>query len=104
MSRAGRWRSLASWAIFAPVGRAHERGSASGRLEHRLAAARAPQVDVEARHLKASAKAALFGGKRRTKVARYELGEVLGRGGAGVVYRAHDPELARSIALKIVRA
>ncbi len=34
---------------------------------------------------------------------RYELWEELGRGGMGVVYRAYDRRLSRSIALKVIR-
>jgi serine/threonine protein kinase len=36
--------------------------------------------------------------------ARYVLGSVLGSGGTSTVYRAHDPLLARDIAIKIVDA
>jgi eukaryotic-like serine/threonine-protein kinase len=37
-----------------------------------------------------------------TMLGRYEIGEMLGAGGMGAIYRAHDPYLSRDIALKLL--
>ncbi|MCA9652041.1 MAG: protein kinase [Myxococcales bacterium] len=39
-----------------------------------------------------------------TRVGRYEIQALLGRGGMGMVYAAHDPELSRTIAIKLLRS
>jgi WD40 repeat protein len=39
-----------------------------------------------------------------TALGRFELGPELGRGGCGIVFRAHDPLLGRQVALKVPRA
>jgi serine/threonine protein kinase len=76
--------------------------------EHQLREAAPAYEDLEARRARAGVAAALFGGgtddPERVAVGRYEIDSRLGSGGMGVVYRAHDPDLDRPVAVKLLHS
>jgi serine/threonine protein kinase len=41
---------------------------------------------------------------RGTRLGPYEIIELVGAGGMGEVYRAHDPRIGRDVAIKILPA
>lgn len=65
----------------------------------------APDV-LQARLQSSSAADTVFentGGEGPRRVGKYLLLKEVGRGSSGVVYRAHDPELNRTVAVKVLR-
>jgi|GEM_PF-2247962 len=62
---------------------------------------RLPVIELE--RSRARAQNVLFGDDATVRVGRYELGDRLGAGGMGLVYRAFDPSLRRSVAVKVLR-
>ena len=57
---------------------------------------------VRTRHLASSLEARLFGVRAPVRLGRFEIEERIGAGGMGVVYRAIDPELDRTVAVKLL--
>ncbi len=63
-----------------------------------------PRSGVQQAQILAVVTQRLFGGPRRTaRLARYELRDTIGQGAFSVVWAAHDPDLDRDVAIKIVK-
>lgn len=68
-----------------------------------LSAGARPDDELDAAHALARVRRAMFGrGSGGIQLSRYLLQERLGSGGEGAVYAAHDPELGRRVAVKLL--
>src|SRR4051812_8200589 len=81
----GNWKPVAEWLAYHPE----------------CAAEVARVMSLEAK-LRRQLPARSFSDVPGTALDRFELREVLGKGGAGVVFRGFDPTLNREVAVKLV--
>ena len=60
------------------------------------------ELGVETRQMRASLEQRMFGESEALTIGRYRVEDRIGKGAMGVVFRAHDPSLSRTIALKLL--
>lgn len=91
--------------VAAQQGESVAEGSASGDTTlDRLCGAKTPESDLRMRQAMARLQQCLFGAAHRPElIDRYELVGACGEGTSGTVYEAHDPRLARRVAVKLLR-
>ncbi len=76
--------------------------TSSGDLAESIGPAPPPDA-LELKRLVAQAKARLLGDAEMVSIGRYEIRRWLGAGAFGTVYAAHDPQMRREVAIKVLR-
>jgi tetratricopeptide (TPR) repeat protein len=73
-------------------------------LDNRIKRSQIPKDDIEAQNLRAQVEQRLFGGAvQPARIGRYDILHRVGSGGLGVIYAAHDAELDRRVAIKVLQ-
>ncbi|MEM6996308.1 MAG: serine/threonine-protein kinase, partial [Myxococcota bacterium] len=76
----------------------------SGEVRARFGQAASPGAAVERERVFSALTAKMFGAEAKVQIGRFVVDRKIGAGAMGVVYAAHDPELDRPVALKLLQS